>query len=355
MSGLIAHDWISPRGGSEKVVARFQSIFPDADLVTLWNDAREEFDARESWIAKTRLRRHKAIALPFMPMTWSRTKTDGYDWVLASSHAFAHHIPSQGHKFVYAHTPARYVWAPEQDHRGRGLVARSTAGTFKRIDRRAISQQTSYAANSAFIARRMHQSWGVDATIIHPPIDVERFVGTDVQMQSLPPKLRSGFVLGASRFVMYKNLDKVIRVGERLDLPVVLAGSGPDEARLRVLADRARVPVLIMVKPSDELLARLYASATMYVFPAIEDFGMMPVEAMASSTPVVVAPGGGARESVELVSGGVVSATMSDEAFARAAKEALNIDMADVPARVERQLGAGRFESQVLKWMNGAL
>ena len=147
--------------------------------------------------------------------------------------------------------------------------------------------------------------------MIYPPVDIERIhsFGGDLSdadnatVRALPPQ----FVLGASRFVPYKNVDAAISAGEILGLPVVLAGTGPDEPRLRALAERARTPVIFVGRVSDDLLIELYRRAALFVYMAVEDFGIMPVEAMACGTPVLVNEFGGARESVLAVSGGLTS------------------------------------------------
>jgi len=166
--GVLVHEWISQSGGSENVLQAMSEVYPDADIVCLWNDSTGRFPPerlRESWLARSPLRRSKAAALPFMPVTWRRRKNLGYDWALISSHLFAHHVrfspqPQNFCRFVYVHTPARYIWAPELDGRG-GRAARTVAAALKPLDRRRAQQPASYAANSNFVRRRMTEAWGV--------------------------------------------------------------------------------------------------------------------------------------------------------------------------------------------------
>src|SRR5690606_22739556 len=120
--------------------------------------------------------------------------------------------------------------------------------------------------------------------------------------------LPSAFVLGASRLVPYKRVDAAIIAGEAAGLPAVIAGDGPDRARLAALAARASIPVTFLGRTSDALLRELYRRATVYVFAPIEDFGIMPVEAMAAGTPVIARDIGGAAETVvDGVTGALVS------------------------------------------------
>ncbi len=141
--------------------------------------------------------------------------------------------------------------------------------------------------------RRIATAWGVEARVIFPPVEVTeiqrvhnwaaRLTGEDSEIFAGLPQ---GYVLGASRFIPYKRLDLVIRAGEAADRPVVLAGRGPELGRLRCAAAAARVPVTFVDRPSAALLRALYQQAAVFVFPAIEDFGIMPVEAMAAGAPV---------------------------------------------------------------------
>ena len=144
-TGFIVHEWLEQRGGAEQVVDAMREAFPDADLVALWNDAPEKYcDVHESWLARTPLRHHKALSLPIQPYVWRRALPPmQLDWLLVSSHLFAHHIdvrtPSGERvpKYVYAHTPARYIWTPELDGRGRSLPARAGSVLFRPVDVRS--------------------------------------------------------------------------------------------------------------------------------------------------------------------------------------------------------------------------
>src|SRR5262249_7137490 len=148
--------------------------------------------------------------------------------------------------FAYIHSPARYVWVPDLDDRGNSLVGLLGRSYFRRWDRRHVSSDVNYSANSQFVAKRVADAWGVNASVIYPPVDIERIhsVGgelSDVETATICA-LPSDFVLGASRFVRYKNVDAAISAGEIVGLPVVLVGEGPDAPRLKALAEQARTP-----------------------------------------------------------------------------------------------------------------
>lgn len=363
---MIAHEWLEPRGGAENVIDEFRRIFPDADLVTLWNDAPERFgaDVRESWLARTPLRRHKALALPFMPATWAGTRFGSPDFVLLSSHAFAHHADwrnrADAPRFVYTYTPARYLWAPEVDPRGTSLPVRMAGPALRALDRRvARAQDARFAGISHYVRERMERAWGVEAEVIYPPVDVERLQSVSDWSARLSGReadlfatLPEGFLLGASRFVSYKQLDKVIDAGEATGRPVVLAGSGPMRDELAARGEAASVPVTIIDRPSDEFLYALYQAAAVFVFLAIEDFGIMPIEAMALGTPVLSRGSGGVGETIRLTGGGAVVSEDWASALPSGVEQALGVDTQAARLNAARLFGRKEFAQNVQRWVS---
>ncbi len=359
MAGILVHEWLSPRGGSENVFEVLGETFPDAERWCLWNASEGRFsDVQETWLARTPLKGRKALSVPLMPLAWRSLPARDADWVLTSSHAFAHHAKFRGSardapKFVYAHTPARYVWVPEADGRGDGFAARTLSAMLKPLDRRRAQEPAAIAANSRFVAQRIADTWEREASVIHPPVDVARFAAprhlTDADQRILDG-LPAPFILGASRFVPYKQLEQAIHAGSASGLPVVLAGGGPDEGRLRELASTAGVPVTFVIDPSQELLAAIYETAAVLVFAAVEDFGIMPVEAMAAGTPVIVNTEGGAGESVV---DGVTGVHLGEWRFGPlgdAVRKALVIDAASCRARAQ-EFSISSFEERVRTWL----
>lgn len=360
MSTILAHEWLAPVGGSENVFERLRRLYPQARSVCLWNDAPGRFDdVEETWLAGSPFRRSKALAFPLLSRAWRSVDQTGVDRVIASAHASTHHFASSAAErgvpsFAYVHTPPRYIWAPEHDPRGQSWLARSARSHFQRLDRRRTSGRVSFAANSEFIRERMAEAWGVDATVLYPPVSVEKIQSVaDWREMVVDPlelsrleSLPKDFVLGASRLVPYKRLDAAITAGNRLGLPVVIVGSGPDEERLRKLAHESRVPVTFFGRASTPALYALYQLTALFVFLAIEDFGIMPVEAMAAGAPVAVAAVGGARESVEWSRGGVV---VEDAVALSDLHQVPAIDREQVTSRASRFSDA-TFDEAVLEW-----
>lgn len=365
MSGVLVHEWLGQTGGSEKVLDVIAEIYPEADIYCLWNDANRYGgrNLRESILSKTPLRGNKALALPAMPFVWRRLKSQSqYDWMLVSSHLFAHHAHFTGvnkdiPKYVYAHTPARYIWEPELDERGNNAIFRAISRGFQVLDRDRAKEPVSIAANSKFVADRIGRCWNREAEVIYPPVDVALIRSASDWSSSLSAEemktiasLPHDFVLGASRFVGYKKLDVAIRAAELAGLPAVVAGSGPDEELLRERAAASSVPVIFVVHPSDAMLYSLYQRCSVFVFPPVEDFGIMPVEAAAAGAPVVANRVGGTAETVLDGVSGYLANMEDDTDLASAVERALSLDRSGI-SKTSLRFSTENFSRQVSEWI----
>ncbi|MBO3096358.1 glycosyltransferase [Cellulomonas dongxiuzhuiae] len=363
---VLVHEWLSEFGGSERVFDALVAAIGDADVLALWDDASggryPGRRLRETWLASTPLRRNKALAMPLMPLTW-RLRRGDYDRAVISSHAFAHHVRFMGarrhlRKFAYVHTPARYVWTPDLDRRHSVPFQSLLARPFRALDKSRAQEIYSIAANSEYIRSRIQQCWGRASHVIYPPVDTE-LIGSQTDWASLlaPQEaeilngLPDQFLLGASRLVPYKRLDMVIQTGEQLSMPTVIAGGGPEATKLALAGESARQEVFMVPDPSDALLYSLYQRASVLMFPPIEDFGIMPVEALAAGTPIVVNPRGGAAEIPEHGVSGVVSAGDDVGSFAVAVKLALTLDRQACRDRASR-FSTSRFISEIDQWLD---
>lgn len=362
-SGMIVHEWVERRGGAERVLEAMAEAFPDAGVHVLWSDSPELLGRpfTESWMARTPLRNHKILALAAMLPTWRMPPTSTPDWMLVSSHLFAHHIrtAAETKKFVYAHTPARYIWEPERDGRGSSMLARAASTFLKPIDRYRAAEATSIAVNSRFTGQRVEQAWQRPSTVIYPPVHTEDLTAiTDWRAQlsdseeGVLDSLKQPYLLGASRFVEYKQLEKVMEAGVRTRLPVVIAGAGPHQMVLRSYAEYIGADVTFVMAPSDALIRALYANAVAYIFPAIEDFGIMPVEAMACGTPVIGSHLGGVKESVTLARGGVIADLEHDPDWNDLLQQATDLDVDDFRPRT-LAFSRARFIAEVQDWVEG--
>ena len=361
-SGVIVHEWIERIGGAERVLDAFVDMFPGTDVFCLWNEAPDRYPSatvHESVLASTPLRGRKALSVPVLPLVWrgAASVLGEREWALVSSHLFAHHVRVPGvapeRQFSYVYTPARYLWTPELDGRGAALPVRCVAPALRHVDRRRARTLRNVAVVSEFVQERVRRTWGVESTVVHPPVEVSRLQGADwadrltAAERELLESLPEGFLLGASRFVPYKRLDAVLDAGRATGRHVVLAGAGPDEGALRAAAVEKGASATFVIGPSDALLAALMQRAAVYVFPPVEDFGIMPVEAMALGTPVVVNATGGAAESAGEV--GVVVPDLAPETLREGVERAVGVPREACRARAGA-FSSERFAREITEW-----
>lgn len=297
-SVAVVHEWFGATGGSENVFRQIAAQVPHAERFVLWQDRdADEPGLRESWLARTGLRHAKAAALPLMPLVWRTLTREQFDVVISSSHAFAHTVrlaAGPTRYLSYVHSPARYVWSPAFDGRGANPLLALPRKVLQTADVRLSRHVHSYAANSQEVRARIQRYWRRDATVINPPVDVDFFSAAPVADRSQS----RDYLLGVGRWIPYKNFDLVVAIAEAAGMPLVIAGSGPEENNLRRAAARAGVPVSVETRPDRDRLRQLYWGARALVFPVHEDFGIIPVEAQACGTPVLGLRRGGLLETV---------------------------------------------------------
>lgn len=305
MKVAIVHEWFVDWAGSETVVEQMLLCFPEADLFALADFLPDsDRDRLQGKRARTTFVQRLPFAsrgvwryLPLLPIAIEQLDLRGYDLVVSSAHAVAKGVlvqPDQVH-VSYVHSPMRYAWDMQQEYleasrldRGvRGALARMMLHYLRLWDARTANGVDAFAANSRFVARRIWRTYRREAAVIYPPVDVDYYAQRSA---------KEDFYLAASRMVPYKRLDVVVRAfASTPTRRLVVIGSGPEEARLRRTAT-PNVEFLGQV-PRDQLRDMLQ-KAKAFVFPALEDFGILPVEAQACGTPVIAFGRGGALETV---------------------------------------------------------
>ncbi|GGL89097.1 glycosyltransferase [Micromonospora yangpuensis] len=352
----LVHEWFSAAGGSENVFLALGDLLPHADRYVLWAEPevpRERLRLRESWLARTPLRRSKALALPFLPFAWHLGRPGGYEVVLSSSHAFGHTArfgpPEQTRHLSYVHSPARYLWSPDFDGRGAGRLLGGPRRVLRAADVRFSRHVHAYAANSVEVRDRIRRYWRRDAVVVHPPVDVDFFAAAPPAQRDQP----RDHLLGVGRWIPYKNFDLMIAIAAEAGLPLVLAGGGPEEARLRRLAATVDVPVTFESRPDRARLRELYWGARALLFPAHEDFGIIPVEAQACGTPVVGLRAGGLLETVVDGETGFLVDSREPARHAAAVRRVGDLS-ADRVRRHATAFGADRFASRMAGWVADA-
>jgi glycosyltransferase involved in cell wall biosynthesis len=243
----IAHDYLTQRGGAERVVLAMSKAFPEAPIYTLLYDPDGTFpEFRDRRIVTSPLnrvgplRRHHRAALPLLPVAASRLHVPA-DVVLASSSGWAHGFRTDGRLIVYCHNPARWLYQADE-YLGPGwraalkrtALAPVRAGLV-RWDRRAAARAERYLANSSVVRERILRAYGIQAELLFPPAGVSVH-GSQAPVPELLDWSGEGYHLVVSRLLPYKNVDVVIEAFTGLDERLVVVGSGPEEERLRDMA-----------------------------------------------------------------------------------------------------------------------
>jgi glycosyltransferase involved in cell wall biosynthesis len=355
MSGLVVQEWMESVGGAERVVKSVLNSNTNTQLFCLWSDSQDpDLQGKmisESWLARTPLAQSKGLALPFMPITWKYSKFKmNPEWVFVSSHLFAHHaslnpdlrsIPG----INYIHSPARYIWNPDLDDRANNLILKSALPTLRSLDKsRARKSSYKFVANSQNVQNRIDEAWGIESEIIYPPVRVRELQDLARKLSKQPHEnnlvrglsLPTEFLIGVGRFIPYKKLDEVIKTAAKMGLPAVLIGSGSLENSYRQLAAELGVRLFILSGLSDKQVAETIHRSSALVFGGVEDFGIVPVEAMAMGVPVIAKAKGGALETVIDGLGGVLVENFSSDDVVEMALQAINLPKDRIASSVKK-------------------
>lgn len=309
MSGeriAIVHDWLVVHGGAEKVLDELLAVFPEADLFALLCQMPDEpprtyrgRPVRTSYIQRlpggvTQYRRY----LPLFPHAIESLDLSGYDVVISSSYCVAKGVPTSPRQLhlSYCYSPVRYAWDLRDQYletsgfRGpTRWLAERVLERLRRWDAATAGRPHAYLTLSQHIAARIERAYGRPSTVVYPPVSLEDF--------SLSVAPRRGFVT-ASRLVPYKLVPMIVRAFAGMpEESLTVIGDGPDlEACRRAAASAPNVRILGF--QPQEVLREALQGAEAFVFAALEDFGITPLEAQSCGTPVLAFGEGGARETV---------------------------------------------------------
>lgn len=351
--------------GGEKVLLSLCRLFPDATIFTLLHvrgavdPEIESHEIRTSFVqylpAAERRYRHY---LPLFPTAIERFDFGGFDLVVSSSHCVAKGArPARGAVHVcYCHTPMRYVWDRYDDYFGPGRVSRlagllipRAAARLRAWDAATADRVHRYVANSAYVAARIRRYYGREAVVIPPPVDATFFTpGPDAKEGE-----SRGYDLVVSALAPYKRLELALEAYRGTGRPLRIVGTGPEDARLRRIAPPE---VTFLGRVSDDRLRDLYRACRAVLMPGIEDFGIVPLEAMACGRPAVVFGEGGGAETVEDGRTGLVFHEPTAAALRAAVRslETTRFDRLALRARAEAHRREV-FETRMRAFVDGAL
>jgi glycosyltransferase involved in cell wall biosynthesis len=301
MKVALVHDYLSQDGGAERVLTAFREVWPDAPIFVLFHDRDKmpeynDSDVHQSFIrklpfGKTRYRWY----LPLMPLATERHNVHDYDIILSSTSAFAKGILSRPDAMhvSYCHTPTRYLWTDTHkyiaDLKYNIIIKAMLPRLIHKLrlwDKMSADRVDHFIANSQTVQKRIHKYYRKGSDVVYPPVNVDDFF--------ISEQVGTYFVTGG-RLVPYKRFDLVIHVFNRLGWRLKIFGDGPELAKLKKMA---KSNIEFVGRISDSEKARVLSKAKAFIHPQVEDFGITPVESMASGRPVIAFGQGGATETV---------------------------------------------------------
>ena len=298
MRTAIVHYWLLNRRGGEKVVDALCRLLPDADIYTLFSDPATLSPAMRAHHITTSflnpLRRYYRSLLPLMPMALESFDLRGYDLVVSSESGPAKGVITSSHTrhICYCHTPMRYLWDLYPAYRNEWTRSRwkralmmPVANYLRLWDYASAARVDQFAANSRNVQQRIWKTYRRESEVIYPPVDVDSFYW----------KPAEDYFLAVSELVPYKRVDSLVRWFSTTGRRLKIAGAGPEYGKLRAMA---APNVEFLGRVTDAELRELYARCRAFLLPGEEDFGLTPVEALASGKPVVALGRGGALETV---------------------------------------------------------
>ncbi|MBO9722885.1 MAG: glycosyltransferase [Novosphingobium sp.] len=320
----LVHDWLPVIAGGERVLQQMARCTPGSDIYTLFNFLPEDV-TRDVFGADHRIHTSGLNDLPLVEQYYrflllqSTRAIEGFDLsehdvVLSSSAALAKGVitgPGQLH-VSYVHSPARYAWDLTHEYIAtvggklgglKRAVAREMMHRFRLWDMRTAQSVDHYLANSQFIARRIWKIYRREAQVIYPPVNTGNFVPGAAA--------RGDHFVTASRLVPYKRVEMIVEAfNRRPDLHLRVIGDGPDVKKVRQIAG-PNIEILGHI-PFEQLIAE-FQTARAFVFAALEDFGIVPVEAQACGTPVICLGKGGTAETVRPLGGNAATGVWFEE------------------------------------------
>jgi glycosyltransferase involved in cell wall biosynthesis len=342
-SVALVHDYLNQPGGAERVVLAMASMWPDAPIYTSLYRVDSTFpgfgatEVRTSALDLFPVDHGFRNLFPLYPAAFRSFGTLAHDVVISSSSGWAHAVHTAPHTFhaVYCHAPARWLYG--RDHLGgvRRRALRPFVGAMRSWDRLAARRANLYIANSREIRDRIRRSYGVDAPVVYPPVEVERFTPTE----------RGERLLVVSRLLPYKRIDAIVDTATGAGIGLDVVGTGPALDELR---RRAGPTVTFQGRVDDDVVATFMAGCRALCLPGKEDFGITPVEANAAGKPVIAFAAGGALETLQEGVNGAFFARHDPDSVLDAIRRADQIPLSPAGiAATTRQFSRHAFEQRL--------
>ena len=304
MKIAIVHDWLVTNAGAEKVLKNILEVYPNADIFSLVDflSPQEREEILNTKVTSTSFiqnlpfaKKHFRNYLPLFPLAIESLDLKEYDLIISSSWAVAKGIkktPSQLH-ISYCHTPIRYAWDLYEEYTSnlsqpKKLLVEITLKKIRAWDIKSLESVDYFIANSDFVAQRIKRIYKRDSLVIYPPVDVEKF-----QLY----KKKEEFYLTASRLVPYKKTKLIVEAFNTMpEKRLIVIGAGEEYDAIKSIASKN---ITLLGYRDDATMIEYMQKAKAFIYAAIEDFGIVPIEAMACGTPVIALNDGGTKETIE--------------------------------------------------------
>lgn len=353
MKIALVHDYLNQYGGAERVLEVFCEMFPEAPVYTLFYDKEKTLGRFDGRIKATSFLNKKAVIenhrrfIPLMPLAASCMNLGKeYDVILSSTAGYGKGIQNrEGVKHIaYCHTPLRYAWERSKYFNWspiRQFLAAPAFWYLRKWDWRAGQKPDVLLANSKYIAAKIKNYYQREAEVVYPPVDLKMFYW-DSKIKN------DNYFLAAGRLLHYKRFDLIIQAFNKLNLPLIIVGEGPELKNLKSIAKSSKIYFLPFA--DEDKLRILYNEAEALIFPQEEDFGLIAAEAQACGTPVIAFHEGGAREIVKEGATGILFREQTVRDLTLAIKKFLlsSFDKKTISESAAR-FSKTKFKSKILK------
>ena len=350
----IVHDWLVTNAGAEKVLKAILEIYPDADVFSLVDflDKKDRDvilngkDAKTSFIQKLPFaKKHFRNYLPLFPKAIESLDLSEYDLIISSSWAVAKGVQKDKNQLhiCYCHTPIRYAWDLYDEYTAnlsqpKKFLVQQTLKYIRKWDLATVDRVDYFIANSKFVQKRIQKTYDRDAKVIYPPVDTDKF--------SLYQQQKEEFYLTASRLVPYKKTKLIVEAFNAMaDKKLVVIGAGEEFEDIQKIAGKN---ITVFGYQEDSVMVDTMQRAKAFVYAAVEDFGIVPIEAQACGTPVIALNDGGTAETVVDGVNGVHFETQCVEDIINAVErfEDLKFDASSI-AKGAKSYATSRFKQEM--------
>ena len=303
MKTAIIQDWLVTNAGAEKVLKEIVYLYPDADifsLVDFLTDKEREIiiqgkKVHTSFLQKLPFsKKYFRNYLPLFPKAIESLNLSHYDLIISCSWAVAKGVKTTDKQLhiSYCHTPIRYAWDLYDEYTSnlkqpKKFLVQKSLKYIRKWDIATLDKVDHFIANSKFVQERIRRIYKRESTVIYPPVDVEKFTLVES---------KEDFYLVASRLVPYKKTKLIVEAFNLMpDKKLVVIGKGEEYDEIKSIA---KENIVVLGYQADEVLVEHMQKAKAFVYAAVEDFGIVPIEAMACGTPVIALNKGGTKETV---------------------------------------------------------